>query len=118
MINFLLTLTRRSRILAAAIVLALGAAWVLPQPSAQTALSSTTLSSAVTSTSATSVVLTSGTNVSAGDYLFVENTGEVMRIIEAQGSSTTQWRVQRGFDGTVARTVASGARVYTGVPSR
>lgn len=92
--------------LAAGFLLLAGAA------SAQTSLNSTTISTAVTAATNT-VVLASGTNVAAGDILFVDR--EAM-LINSISSATAQ--VRRGWAGTAARAHAAGATVYTGVPSR
>lgn len=90
--------------------------WSGSQPSAQTTLNTTTLDAAITDATATTVTLASGTTVAAGQVLFVDR--ELMRIQSAVGSSTTNWNVTRGFDGTASALHGNGARVYTGARDR
>lgn len=93
--------------------LLLAALLLVPLPTfAQTSLNSTTLSAALNDRSNT-VALTSGTNVSVGDFLFVDR--EAMRVNSISGTIA---QVTRGWGGTAARAHAASATVYTGAPDR
>lgn len=78
---------------------------------AQTTVTSTTTSAAVTATQKT-VTVASATNVTVGQYLFIDR--ELMQVNAVVSTVAT---VQRGIAGTVARAHASGAVVWAGAPS-
>lgn len=77
---------------------------------AQTALTQTTLSAALAAPAqgspATVVTLTSGTGVSAGVGIAIDN--EYM-VVQSATPQTTRWNVTRGQSGTIASAHASGA---------
>src|SRR5690242_16907851 len=96
-----MTMKNRILTLLAALFLFAGSA------SAQTYLSSTTLGAAVTSTNANTVTVASATGITANTIsLYVDN--EMMAVTRVSG---TQISVQRGANGSVAQTHASGATV-------
>lgn len=76
---------------------------------AQTTTTTTTLSAAITDAGATTVYLTSGTNVEANGFIYVDQ--ELMPVVGALNGSTTVWRVRRTSAG-IGGTHASGAKVY------
>lgn len=80
---------------------------------AQTTTTTTTLSAAITGRADTVVRLTSGTDVAAGGFIFVDR--EQMAVLGAVGSSTTIWNVRRGVAG-ISSTHASGQKVYVARP--
>lgn len=82
------------------------------QLSAQVTLGSTTTSAALTAQS-DRVTLASGAGVVAGVLLYIDR--EAMEVVEAISSTT--FRVRRGVSGSYAAAHASGAPVYSGVPS-
>lgn len=87
---------------------------------AQTALTQTTLAAALAAPAQgspnTLVVLTSGTGVSAGVGLAIDNEYFVVQGANPT-TSTTRWTVSRGQSGTSAGAHASGAAVLIGAPN-
>lgn len=85
---------------------------------AQTALSTTTLSAAlaapVQGNPQLTIALASGSAVSIGSGLYVDN--EYM-VVQSSTPQTTRWNVTRGQAGTAASAHASGAGVLIGAPS-
>jgi hypothetical protein len=85
---------------------------------AQTTVTQTTLSTAIAvptqGVPAQFVQLASATNIVVGTEIFMDQ--EAM-LVTTQGSPTTNYTVQRGYDGTVAAAHAVGAIVYAGPTS-
>lgn len=87
----------------------------IPHLAAQTALGTTTLSSAQNAPGQgspnTQIVLTSGTNVAAGQGVVIDGEYET---IQSAGPTSTIWNVTRGQSGTIAQSHGSGAVVFFG----
>lgn len=78
------------------------------------ALTTSTLNGAITS-SAQSLVITSATDVTAGDYMLIDQ--EVVRVGKSYTSGTTIPLSGRGLNGTVAAAHATGANIVHGAGS-
>lgn len=89
-----------------------------PPVAAQTTVTQTTTSAAIAlpvqGTPNTLIQITSATNIVVGNEIVVDQ--EAM-LVTAQGVTTTNLTVQRGYDGTLAAAHVSGAIVYAGPAS-
>src|SRR3990167_7629702 len=85
-----MTMQKTLRTLLALVALAGFPVWA----AAQTQIDHTTFSVAVTAT-ATNITLTAASGSGVGDRIYAD--GELMQILSAVGTSTTNWNVRRGL---------------------